>query len=206
MFAAVVSISTVVSTLIGGAQLYGQFRRVDSFRNLRDSLQRASDAKAGPLSKAEEHALLQWLEHSQAIIEPLKTRLGSRFILSLAAIFGLAFAGWGFDTLTPSSSSRTTITLGALLGALQVGAALLNRTGVLLQKYEVDFLRHANSLYAWFYDVYVIPAIVRFNDHVDNDPLLKGAKWGSKAEGKRIANAISEELQRLKGPEQKAKQ
>jgi hypothetical protein len=89
--------SGVLSVIIGGASLYGQFRKINIFKEIIGNLQKIRVTPDGRQPSKDEALIPHWMDNGDLIAIQLKNRLIFRFIVLFIAIVGaVSVCQWTF--------------------------------------------------------------------------------------------------------------
>jgi hypothetical protein len=169
----------LVTAVLGGGRLLGQFRSINTVKELRDSLNRITGKKAFSSQAQEAEVVVDFLNYSQLIAGPLRSKLIRRLLLML----GLILASGSISVLVVDQGVVTNavaawaIRIG--VAVFQVGSGILS--GKFFQPEELEFLKNSASLQERFYDLYVLPAIYVFNNGVRTSEVLGPARDAGEA-------------------------
>jgi len=184
-----------LSLIGGGAGLWGQFRKVNSFKVLRDGLRDIRESKAKEAITKEDDLLVECLAQGTLILGPLKSRLAWRFFAFTTVIIGLFLLVVQDMSRQEVAGVRGLDYFDLFVFAVQIAAAFSRPTSWFLRNEERSFLENLSVIHRLFYEKYVLKALGEFNSKVQKLPGLDAARTrASKEEDsmRRIAEDVFE--------------
>lgn len=167
----VIALSTAI---YGGGRLFGQFRSINTVKELRDGLKGITGEKAFSSQSREADVVLDFLNYSELIVGPLRSKLFRRALLTICLILASAPIPIMIVDKGIITNEAVAWAIRIVVAAFQIAAGVVS--GKFFRPEELEFLEHSASLHDRFYDLYVLPAIYVFNNGVRTSKVLGPAR------------------------------
>jgi hypothetical protein len=179
----------LATAAFGGGRLLGQFRNINTVKDLRDGLKGITGKKAFLSNAPETEVVLDFLNYSELIMRPLRSRLIRRLLLLLGCVLASAPIPLVLADQRVMTNEIAAWAIRIGVAVFQVGSGVL--TGKFFRPEESEFLNNSASLHERFYDLYVLPAIHVFNNGVRASEVLGPVRDAGRAASSMIPNYLN---------------
>ena len=173
-----------VSALVGVGGLFARLVRLDNFAALVRATGRIKARPEGENLPPDEKLLVEWLGYGSLLLPALKAKFTYRLVISLALILAAClFARVDLPgQVLPATTSAEQFqqfktnnfeVVDIALFAAVIIVGLINRTSLLLDPVEKEFLESVKALEMLLYRTHVYTAMNEFNIQVRRTPLFR---------------------------------